>query len=79
MRSLTECVKENSAAEYLLKGQLFSSTLESMALHLQELHFGQTIELWTIFSETYTTFGNMSQVFAAGKGNANGSRWVFVL
>ncbi|KAG8179867.1 hypothetical protein JTE90_007047 [Oedothorax gibbosus] len=68
LRSLTECIKENSAGEYLVKGQLFPSTLETMALHLQELNFRQTIELWTIFSETYTTFGNMSQVFPVGKG-----------
>ncbi|KAF8791953.1 Unhealthy ribosome biogenesis protein 2 like protein [Argiope bruennichi] len=66
--ALTECIQEGSLGEYICKGQIFPVVLNSVALHSQELPFGQIMEQWKIFSETYTTFGNMTQVFTKGKG-----------
>ncbi|CAL1279774.1 unnamed protein product [Larinioides sclopetarius] len=66
--ALTECIQEGSLGAYICKGQIFPVVLKSFSLHSQELPFGQIMELWKIFSETYTTFGNMIQVFTKGKG-----------
>ncbi|KFM76340.1 hypothetical protein X975_24225, partial [Stegodyphus mimosarum] len=66
--ALTECVKEDTVGKLVRRGQLPDQIFNSIALHVQELPFGQTIELWKIFSETYTTLGNMTEVFASDKG-----------
>lgn len=66
--ALTETIKENSLGQLIAKGQVYPVILKATTFHFQELPYGQTVELWKIFSETYTTFGNMSQVFPEGKG-----------
>ncbi|GFQ96152.1 unhealthy ribosome biogenesis protein 2-like protein, partial [Trichonephila clavata] len=66
--ALTETMKENLLGPCIAKGQVYPLILKATAFHFQQLPFGQITELWKIFSETYVTFGNMSQVFPKGKG-----------
>ncbi|XP_054720153.1 uncharacterized protein LOC129229798 [Uloborus diversus] len=66
--ALTECVQENCAEVYLSEGLIYPSILKSVAKFVQEMPFGQSAELWKIFIETYTTFGDMSQMFKQSKG-----------
>ncbi|GFW49325.1 unhealthy ribosome biogenesis protein 2-like protein [Trichonephila clavipes] len=65
---LTETMKENLLGPCIAKGQVYPLILKATAFCFQQLPFGQITELWKIFSETYLTFVNMSQVFPKGKG-----------
>ncbi|GFS83636.1 uncharacterized protein NPIL_362111 [Nephila pilipes] len=66
--ALTDTMKENSLGQCVSRGQVYPEILKAVTVHFHELPFGQIIELWKIFSETYATFINMSQVFPPGKG-----------
>lgn len=66
--ALTECIKEDSGGHFLKNGQILPQVLESVAKCVQELPYGQMIELWKIFIETFSTLENMSQVLNVSKG-----------
>ena len=66
--ALTECIKEDSGGHLIKNGQILPQALESIAKCVQELPYGQMIELWKIFIETFSTLENMSQAFMVSKG-----------
>lgn len=64
---MTECIKENSGGKFLINGQILPHVQETISNCVKELPYGQMMELWKTFIETFSTLEIMNEVFMVNK------------